>query len=1442
VPTVVETLQIVYETVVADKASRGLLQQERKTQAEVAKTSRQLKLQERAAAGSAAARMRLARQAAAAEAQAAAAARRSAAEQDRAARRQRATQEGIIRRTAAGVRQHAGAVVGAVAGYATLAGAEKAVSVTEQLAKSTLQLRGSFGLATREASRWAAVTSVRGVDPKQLATGFRTLSVQVRAAAGGTAKQAEALDALRVKNAVRIQQAEQDAAKMKDQAAAREKLNRVYAAAAAAEKALGDRTSTSAKLFDQLGITQQELTKHGGDLHWVLNAVSDGLAGIESKSEKSAIASKLFGRTALSIAPIIRDGSKAMNEQLGVADKYGATMGTKSVAEIKKHIAAEREAKLAVMGLQVAFGLHVAPVMTAVIEKFSTFTRQMHDGTGAGGRFAKQAGEVAHELTPVVHVLRDAGVFLVAHPRLVLAAAGAYAAFKAARGIVGIVNDLKDIGGAIVAVTKRAARSRLAVLIADGAKGTGRLVGRALEPVVDVVSTGMSRAAQAGSAALGGSARWKAAGRGAGRAFSVGLAIGAVVGLTAVAAELFGKLKDEMRKQGIGPKKGSFWDDLIPSNLLPSFKLEGPLGKLLRQAVGKRGGGFVRAMAAGGLVPIMAAGGEVLVDGAGASVIGGDPRRDGTPVWARPGSAVLTADGQARVMGGASVMEAVRAQAPHFAKGGVVTGQYDSTAYGPPWTGIQGTGTTATGVNLRRSPHVYGVAVDPALIPLGSQVYAWPNPFNRSGPFRAFDTGGAIRGRRLDFYDWRGRGSQNAWGHKMVRISLAKVHGVGRGAVADPTADVTARVPLTLGPSATRAGLLDDALAQGIAAGQAGLTRGEIRQGAAGARGARANPILAAIAAAQTPVTREITLPGAKGGAGVGAGPLPAGVTTPNASWNPAHLPIARWIVPYLKMAAGTGSAGVGTQGPARRGAGGGGGWSGSVTSGFRSHAQQLRIWRSGVRPAAKPGTSNHEGASFPRGAVDVTKAAQLSEVLARLPGKHLLRWAGAKDPVHFSYPHGGSYQGGGIVGRVGGRLGAALGGAMTFRGGTFSALDAAIGGAVGVRLEELRAEVVRAVRRGGSKKVVQRLQGVVDLIDFELGRRIGRMYDVVDRRQVRLDRAAAASDRAARFAGVDPSSSRGLALGGAMQAAETASRRRDVATLQRALAAARRTGNREVIRDAVDRLNQARDALAESLVKQVENWRDRLRAVGAEAVNAASFRSGLTGSAASVLESWQRTAGVQDTPGAMAQRANFITGSTVPALRQQQAAAQFAAQIAASTGDLAGWRAAVQDAASAAADIASAQADAADLMRAAAAKAAQDVVDAATHTRSMADMGLQRLDLEQQLIGTHDTTGGAQGRADFITQTIIPAIRGEIAALEQQQQAAQATGDQALATQIAEAIYGKQNDVLQEQLAAQQETAANTSALKDFGGSLAFSYQGQVQTDIDVIRARAGA
>ena len=130
-------------------------------------------------------------------------------------------------------------------------------------------------------------------------------------------------------------------------------------------------------------------------------------------------------------------------------------------------------------------------------------------------------------------------------------------------------------------------------------------------------------------------------------------------------------------------------------------------------------------------------------------------------------------------------------------------------------------------------------------------------------------------------------------------------------------------------------------------------------------------------------------------GAGFGGGAVPAGAA--GTVVDPSGKLVAGWIEPILAWARQHG-------------------WSGSVTSGYRSYAQQAAIYNSGVRPAAVPGTSNHEGTVYPRGAVDVSDASQLSAVLSRSPYASTLVWAGSKDPVHFSHPHGGSYARGGMV------------------------------------------------------------------------------------------------------------------------------------------------------------------------------------------------------------------------------------------------------------------------------------------------------------------------------------------------------------------------------------------------------------------------------------------
>lgn len=87
-----------------------------------------------------------------------------------------------------------------------------------------------------------------------------------------------------------------------------------------------------------------------------------------------------------------------------------------------------------------------------------------------------------------------------------------------------------------------------------------------------------------------------------------------------------------------------------------------------------------------------------------------------------------------------------------------------STAYTANCSGCSG--TTATGINLLRNPNARVVAVDPSVIPLGTRLYV-----EGYGPAIAGDTGGAIKGMKIDVFL---NSNQQAlqWGRRTVKVRV----------------------------------------------------------------------------------------------------------------------------------------------------------------------------------------------------------------------------------------------------------------------------------------------------------------------------------------------------------------------------------------------------------------------------------------------------------------------------------------------------------------------------------------------------------------------------------------------------------------------------------------------------------------------------------------------
>jgi 3D (Asp-Asp-Asp) domain-containing protein len=87
-----------------------------------------------------------------------------------------------------------------------------------------------------------------------------------------------------------------------------------------------------------------------------------------------------------------------------------------------------------------------------------------------------------------------------------------------------------------------------------------------------------------------------------------------------------------------------------------------------------------------------------------------------------------------------------------------------ATAYTASCAGCSG--ITATGMNIKDNPNARVIAVDPSVIPLESKVY-----IKGYGEYTAADTGGAIKGNRIDVFIPSEQAALN-FGRKQLRVTI----------------------------------------------------------------------------------------------------------------------------------------------------------------------------------------------------------------------------------------------------------------------------------------------------------------------------------------------------------------------------------------------------------------------------------------------------------------------------------------------------------------------------------------------------------------------------------------------------------------------------------------------------------------------------------------------
>jgi len=257
---------------------------------------------------------------------------------------------------------------------------KKAVNTTLDLAKSTKALTRTTGLSTQEASRFVAVAKVRGIENAKLAASFTILSKQI----------------------------------------------------VAAQK--GSEGATSA--FQKLGVSQDAIAQ--GNTREVFLQAADGLSKMANGANKTALAAQLFGRGYQALFPLLDLGAKGIAEQLQLAGDLGAELSGNSTKSVLKFAEAQRQAKLAQMGLQVQLGQVLIPTLTKGVAALSQFIIQFRQGTGAGGQLRSTLESIRAALQPVATLLGN-------NPRLILAAAGAWVTFKTTVGGLRLAETILNV-------------------------------------------------------------------------------------------------------------------------------------------------------------------------------------------------------------------------------------------------------------------------------------------------------------------------------------------------------------------------------------------------------------------------------------------------------------------------------------------------------------------------------------------------------------------------------------------------------------------------------------------------------------------------------------------------------------------------------------------------------------------------------------------------------------------------------------------------------------------------------------------------------------------------------------------------------------------------------------------------------------------------------------
>ena len=211
--------------------------------------------------------------------------------------------ENTLRQNEQKVQAHAsrigGIVKGALAAVGTVGAVEYLKSATDgvnQLFESSMKLHAIAGLSRTDAIQWTAVTQAMGINSQKLTVAFKTLDTQFTQAQAGSTKSIQA--------------------------------------------------------FKDLGISQDDLNKTGGDSAKIFDLVNEHLAKMPPSARKTADEFKLLGRGTAALNPLLADGGEEFRKLQKFADSLGITLNQNTTKNIEAARDAQFKFKIAMEAAQ----------------------------------------------------------------------------------------------------------------------------------------------------------------------------------------------------------------------------------------------------------------------------------------------------------------------------------------------------------------------------------------------------------------------------------------------------------------------------------------------------------------------------------------------------------------------------------------------------------------------------------------------------------------------------------------------------------------------------------------------------------------------------------------------------------------------------------------------------------------------------------------------------------------------------------------------------------------------------------------------------------------------------------------------------------------------------------------------------------------------------------